>query len=67
MIKPDQVEGIQKSGTKKLKIDTDKENAEVKFKNFLLSLKTMMFSEDEAKRRLWSCTSPRISLSLSLQ
>lgn len=48
MIKPDQVEGIQKSGTKKLKIDTDKENAEVKFKNFLLSLKTMMFSEDEA-------------------
>lgn len=24
MIKPDQVEGIQKSGTKKLKIDTDK-------------------------------------------
>lgn len=48
VIKPDQVEGIQKSGTKKLKIDTDKENAEVKFKNFLLSLKTMMFSEDEA-------------------
>lgn len=48
MIKPEQVEGIQKSGTKKLKIDTDKENAEVKFKNFLLSLKTMMFSEDEA-------------------
>ncbi|XP_034353100.1 kinectin isoform X24 [Arvicanthis niloticus] len=48
MIKPDPVEGIQKSGTKKLKIETDKENAEVKFKDFLLSLKTMMFSEDEA-------------------
>ncbi|XP_021036830.1 kinectin isoform X11 [Mus caroli] len=47
-IKPDHVEGIQKSGTKKLKIETDKENAEVKFKDFLLSLKTMMFSEDEA-------------------
>ncbi|XP_042538413.1 kinectin isoform X5 [Dipodomys spectabilis] len=48
LIKPDQVEGIQKSGAKKLKIETDKENAEVKFKDFLLSLKTMMFSEDEA-------------------
>uniref|UniRef100_A0A8C9QDZ4 Kinectin 1 n=1 Tax=Spermophilus dauricus TaxID=99837 RepID=A0A8C9QDZ4_SPEDA len=48
LIKSDQVEGIQKSGTKKLKIETDKENAEVKFKDFLLSLKTMMFSEDEA-------------------
>lgn len=48
MIKSDHVEGIQKSGTKKLKIETDKENAEVKFKDFLLSLKTMMFSEDEA-------------------
>uniref|UniRef100_A0A8D2AW94 Kinectin 1 n=1 Tax=Sciurus vulgaris TaxID=55149 RepID=A0A8D2AW94_SCIVU len=48
LIKSDQVEGIQKSGAKKLKIETDKENAEVKFKDFLLSLKTMMFSEDEA-------------------
>ncbi|XP_069909735.1 kinectin isoform X30 [Oryctolagus cuniculus] len=48
LIKPDQVEGIQKSGAKKLKTETDKENAEVKFKDFLLSLKTMMFSEDEA-------------------
>uniref|UniRef100_A0A8C2V0G5 Kinectin 1 n=1 Tax=Chinchilla lanigera TaxID=34839 RepID=A0A8C2V0G5_CHILA len=48
LIKPDQVEGIQKSGSKKLKIETDKENAEVKFKDFLLSLKTMVFSEDEA-------------------
>ncbi|XP_075860128.1 kinectin isoform X6 [Microcebus murinus] len=48
LIKPDQLEGIQKSGSKKLKTETDKENAEVKFKDFLLSLKTMMFSEDEA-------------------
>ncbi|XP_058595115.1 kinectin isoform X7 [Neofelis nebulosa] len=48
LIKPDQVEGIQKAGAKKLKTETDKENAEVKFKDFLLSLKTMMFSEDEA-------------------
>ncbi|XP_050998915.1 kinectin [Acomys russatus] len=48
MLKPDHVEGIQKPGAKKLKVETDKENAEVKFKDFLLSLKTMMFSEDEA-------------------
>ncbi|XP_062946739.1 kinectin isoform X3 [Cynocephalus volans] len=48
LIKPDQVEGIHKSGAKKLKIETDKENAEVKFKDFLLSLKNMIFSEDEA-------------------
>uniref|UniRef100_A0A8C5KKY4 Kinectin 1 n=1 Tax=Jaculus jaculus TaxID=51337 RepID=A0A8C5KKY4_JACJA len=48
LIKPDQIEGMQKSGAKKLKIETDKENAEVKFKDFLLSLKTMLFSEEEA-------------------
>ncbi|XP_057642766.1 kinectin isoform X8 [Chionomys nivalis] len=48
MVKPDHVEGIHKSGPKKLKIETDKENAEVKFKDFLLSLKTMVFSDDEA-------------------
>ncbi|XP_077624609.1 kinectin isoform X2 [Crocuta crocuta] len=48
LIKPDQVEGILKMGAKKLKTETDKENAEVKFKDFLLSLKTMIFSEDEA-------------------
>ncbi|XP_011383465.1 kinectin isoform X3 [Pteropus medius] len=48
LIKSDQVEAIQKTGAKKLKTETDKENAEVKFKDFLLSLKTMMFSEDEA-------------------
>ncbi|XP_027997490.2 kinectin isoform X3 [Eptesicus fuscus] len=48
LIKPDQVEGIQKMGAKKLRVETDKENAEVKFKDFILSLKTMIFSEDEA-------------------
>lgn len=48
LIKPDQVEGIQKVAAKKLKMETDKENAEMKFKDFLLSLKTMIFSEDEA-------------------
>ncbi|XP_016053651.1 PREDICTED: kinectin isoform X6 [Miniopterus natalensis] len=48
LIKPDQVEGIQKMGAKKLRMETDKENAEMKFKDFLLSLKTMVFSEDEA-------------------
>ncbi|XP_036910258.1 kinectin isoform X5 [Sturnira hondurensis] len=48
LIKPDQVEGIQKVVAKKLKMETDKENAEMKFKDFLLSLKTMILSEDEA-------------------
>ncbi|XP_057344424.1 kinectin isoform X14 [Manis pentadactyla] len=48
VIKPDQGEGIHKTGVKKLKTETEKENAEVKFKDFLMSLKTMMFSEDEA-------------------
>ncbi|XP_075387052.1 kinectin isoform X2 [Tenrec ecaudatus] len=48
LITPDQVEGTQKMGAKKLKTETDKENAEVKFKDFLLLLKTMLFSEDEA-------------------
>ncbi|XP_060030909.1 kinectin isoform X2 [Erinaceus europaeus] len=48
LIKPDHIEGIQKTGVKKPQNETNKENAEVKFKDFLLSLKTMMFSEDEA-------------------
>ncbi|XP_015421982.1 PREDICTED: kinectin isoform X3 [Myotis davidii] len=48
LIKPNQVEGIQKMGAKKLRVETDKENAEMKFKDFILSLKTMIFSEDEA-------------------
>ncbi|XP_056666772.1 kinectin isoform X16 [Monodelphis domestica] len=48
LVKSDQVEGTQKTGAKKLKNETDKENAEVKFKDFLLSLKNMTFSETEA-------------------
>uniref|UniRef100_A0A7N4V4C3 Kinectin 1 n=1 Tax=Sarcophilus harrisii TaxID=9305 RepID=A0A7N4V4C3_SARHA len=48
LVKSDQAEGNQKTGAKKLKNETDKENAEVKFKDFLLSLKTMIFSETEA-------------------
>ncbi|XP_051833675.1 kinectin isoform X2 [Antechinus flavipes] len=48
LVKGDQAEGNQKTGAKKLKNETDKENAEVKFKDFLLSLKTMIFSETEA-------------------
>ncbi|XP_064004264.1 kinectin isoform X4 [Pogoniulus pusillus] len=42
-------EGIQKSSSKKLKNETDKENAEVKFKDFVMSLKNMIFTEDEAR------------------
>ncbi|XP_044520836.1 kinectin isoform X4 [Gracilinanus agilis] len=48
LVKSDQAEGTQKTGAKKLKNETDKENAEVKFKDFLLSLKNMIFSETEA-------------------
>ncbi|NWS13587.1 KTN1 protein, partial [Pachyramphus minor] len=42
-------EGIQKSSGKKLKNETDKENAEVKFKDFVASMKNMIFTEDEAR------------------
>ncbi|NXX07294.1 KTN1 protein, partial [Larus smithsonianus] len=42
-------EGIQKSSGKKLKNETDKENAEVKFKDFVMAMKNMIFSEDEAR------------------
>ncbi|NXK91780.1 KTN1 protein, partial [Formicarius rufipectus] len=42
-------EGIQKSSGKKMKNETDKENAEVKFKDFVTSLKNMIFTEDEAR------------------
>ncbi|XP_043373594.1 kinectin isoform X10 [Dermochelys coriacea] len=48
MAKQDITEAIQKSGTKKLKNETDKENAEVKFKDFLLAMKSMTFTEGEA-------------------
>ncbi|KAM9147851.1 kinectin isoform 2-T2 [Pangshura tecta] len=46
--KQDITEVIQKSSAKKLKNETDKENAEVKFKDFLLAMKSMIFTEDEA-------------------
>ncbi|XP_061212027.1 kinectin isoform X11 [Neopsephotus bourkii] len=42
-------EGIQKSSGKKLKNETDKENVEVKFKDFVMSMKNMIFNEDEAR------------------
>ncbi|KAM3920137.1 kinectin isoform 10-T10 [Leptodactylus fuscus] len=41
-------EVVQKSGGKKGKNVTDKENAEVKFKDFLSTMKNLIFSEDEA-------------------
>ncbi|XP_066464372.1 kinectin isoform X13 [Eleutherodactylus coqui] len=41
-------EVVQKSGGKKGKNVTDKENAELKFKDFLSSMKNLMFSDDEA-------------------
>ncbi|XP_054826554.1 kinectin [Eublepharis macularius] len=49
LVKPDEIiEGLQKGNAKKLKNETDKENAEVKFKDFLLAMKNMIFSEEEA-------------------
>ncbi|XP_068254045.1 kinectin isoform X4 [Nyctibius grandis] len=42
-------EGIQKSSGKKLKNETDKENAEVKFKDFVVAMKNMIFTEEEAR------------------
>ncbi|XP_057289068.1 kinectin isoform X7 [Pezoporus wallicus] len=42
-------EGNQKSSGKKLKNETDKESAEVKFKDFVMSMKNMIFNEDEAR------------------
>ncbi|NXA28670.1 KTN1 protein, partial [Ibidorhyncha struthersii] len=42
-------EGIPKSSGKKLKNETDKENAEVKFKDFVMAMKNMVFTEDEAR------------------
>ncbi|XP_015262911.1 PREDICTED: kinectin [Gekko japonicus] len=48
LAKPDGIEGLQKSNAKKLKNETDKENAEVKFKDFLLAMKNMIFTEEEA-------------------
>ncbi|KAM4690641.1 kinectin isoform 2-T2 [Rhinophrynus dorsalis] len=46
--KPEVIEGLQKAGGKKIKTVTDKENAEVKFKDFLVTMRNMIFTEDEA-------------------
>ncbi|XP_068803565.1 kinectin isoform X2 [Struthio camelus] len=42
-------EGNQKSSSKKLKNETDKENAEVKFKDFVMTMKNMILTDDEAR------------------
>ncbi|XP_018086241.1 kinectin isoform X1 [Xenopus laevis] len=41
-------EKLPKTGGKKMKTVTDKENAEVKFKDLLVSLRSMMFTEEDA-------------------
>ncbi|XP_071971841.1 kinectin isoform X10 [Engystomops pustulosus] len=46
--KPVVTEVVQKSGGKKGKNVTDKENAEVKFKDFLSTMKNLIFSDNEA-------------------
>ncbi|XP_066854691.1 kinectin isoform X5 [Anser cygnoides] len=48
-VKQNMNEGIQKSSGKKMKNETDKENAEVKFKDFVMAMKNMIFTEDEAR------------------
>ncbi|XP_078090005.1 kinectin isoform X13 [Mustelus asterias] len=40
--------GMQKPASKKQRNEYDKENADIKFKDFLSSLKTMTFTEEEA-------------------
>ncbi|XP_028586824.2 kinectin isoform X2 [Podarcis muralis] len=48
LVKQDGIGALQKSNSKKLKNETDKENAEVKFKDFFLAMKNMIFTEEEA-------------------
>lgn len=48
LVRHDGLEGLQKTSVKKLKNETDKENAEVKFKDFILVMKNMIFTEEEA-------------------
>ncbi|XP_064408625.1 kinectin-like [Latimeria chalumnae] len=43
-----QIESVQKTGMKKLKDESDKENAEGKFKDLLVVLKSMRLAEEEA-------------------
>ncbi|KAM8921272.1 kinectin [Pelodytes ibericus] len=45
--KAEVADGPQKGSGKKIKTVTDKENAEVKFKDFLMTMKSMILSEDE--------------------
>ncbi|CAH2328812.1 kinectin isoform X1 [Pelobates cultripes] len=46
--KPEGIAAPQKGGNKKVKTVTDKENAEMKFKDFLVTMKSMILSEEEA-------------------
>ncbi|XP_058018969.1 kinectin isoform X5 [Ahaetulla prasina] len=48
LVRHDGLEGLQKTSVKKLKNETDKENADVKFKDFILVMKNMIFTEEEA-------------------
>uniref|UniRef100_A0A6B2F8I6 Ribosome receptor lysine/proline rich domain-containing protein n=1 Tax=Bothriechis nubestris TaxID=1766655 RepID=A0A6B2F8I6_9SAUR len=48
LVRHDGLEGLQKTSVKKLKNETEKENAEVKFKDFILVMKNMIFTEEEA-------------------
>uniref|UniRef100_A0A8C6VQZ7 Kinectin 1 n=1 Tax=Naja naja TaxID=35670 RepID=A0A8C6VQZ7_NAJNA len=48
LVRHDGLEGLQKTNVKKLKNETDKENADVKFKDFILVMKNMIFTEEEA-------------------
>ncbi|XP_039175478.1 kinectin isoform X1 [Crotalus tigris] len=48
LVRHDGLEGLQKTSVKKLKNETEKENADVKFKDFILVMKNMIFTEEEA-------------------
>ncbi|XP_070606133.1 kinectin isoform X8 [Erythrolamprus reginae] len=48
LVRHDGLEGLQKTSVKKLKNETDKENVDVKFKDFILVMKNMIFTEEEA-------------------
>uniref|UniRef100_A0A098LZ67 Kinectin 1 n=1 Tax=Hypsiglena sp. JMG-2014 TaxID=1550645 RepID=A0A098LZ67_9SAUR len=48
LVRHDGLEVLQKTSVKKLKNETDKENADVKFKDFILVMKNMIFTEEEA-------------------
>uniref|UniRef100_A0A1W7RGD4 Kinectin n=1 Tax=Agkistrodon contortrix contortrix TaxID=8713 RepID=A0A1W7RGD4_AGKCO len=48
LVRHDGLEGLQKTSVKKLKNETEKENTDVKFKDFILVMKNMIFTEEEA-------------------